>query len=149
MKNLKIKFGKYFKFKNTINGTDYFLRIFFISIVFFSLLGIGILLGPINSAIAIIFIVLGCLFLIPFLWLGFATTYKRINAFFPGKAGWLLACTVAYSSIIEVFNPDNELNVENDSGDYQIYFLLFIPSLFWNLYLLFGNSTFKKPNHIG
>ena len=92
MKNLKIKFGKYFKFKNTINGTDYFLRIFFISIVFFSLLGIGILLGPINSAIAIIFIVLGCLFLIPFLWLGFATTYKRINAF-PGKAGWLLACT--------------------------------------------------------
>ena len=144
-----MKFGKYFKFKNTINGTDYFLRIFFISIVFFSLLGIGILLGPINSAIAIIFIVLGCLFLIPFLWLGFATTYKRINAFFPGKAGWLLACTVAYSSIIEVFNPDNELNVENDSGDYQIYFLLFIPSLFWNLYLLFGNSTFKKPNHIG
>tara|TARA_B100000768_G_scaffold61521_1_gene59611 strand:- start:543 stop:992 length:450 start_codon:yes stop_codon:yes gene_type:complete len=149
MKNLKMKFCKYFKFKNTINGTDYFLRIFFISIVFFSLLGIGILLGPINSAIAIIFIVLGCLFLIPFLWLGFATTYKRINAFFPGKAGWLLACTVAYSSIIEVFNPDNELNVENDSGDYQIYFLLFIPSLFWNLYLLFGNSTFKKPNHIG
>ena len=144
-----MKFYKYFKFKNTINGTDYFLRIFFISIVFFSLLGIGILLGPINSAIAIIFIVLGCLFLIPFLWLGFATTYKRINAFFPGKAGWLLACTVAYSSIIEVFNPDNELNVENDSGDYQIYFLLFIPSLFWNLYLLFGNSTFKKPNHIG
>ena len=149
MKNLKMKFCKYFKFKNTINGTDYFLRIFFISIVFFSLVGIGILLGPINSAIAIIFIVLGCLFLIPFLWLGFATTYKRINAFFPGKAGWLLACTVAYSSIIEVFNPDNELNVENDSGDYQIYFLLFIPSLFWNLYLLFGNSTFKKPNHIG
>ena len=149
MKNLKMKFGKYFKFKNTINGIDYFLRIFFVSIVFFSLLGLGILLLEINLALAIIFIVLGCLFLIPFLWLGFATTYKRINAFFPGKAGWLLACTVAYSSIIEVFNPDNELNVENDSGDYQIYFLLFIPSLFWNLYLLFGNSTFKKPNHIG
>ena len=118
MKNLKMKFGKYFKFKNTINGIDYFLRIFFVSIVFFSLLGLGILLLEINLALAIIFIVLGCLFLIPFLWLGFATTYKRINAFFPGKAGWLLACTIAYSFIIENFNPNNELNFESGSGDY-------------------------------
>ena len=149
MKNLKMKFGKYFKFKNTINGIDYFLRIFFVSIVFFSLLGLGILLLEINLALAIIFIVLGCLFLIPFLWLGFATTYKRINAFFPGKAGWLLACTIAYSFIIENFNPNNELNIESDSGDYQMYLILFIPSFFWNLYLLFGNSPVKKNNHIG
>ena len=149
MKNLKMKFGKYFKFKNTINGIDYFLRIFFVSIVFFSLLGLGILLLEINLAIAIIFIVLGCLFLIPFLWLGFATTYKRINAFFPGKAGWLLACTVAYSFIIENFNPNNELNIESGSGDYQMYLILFIPSFFWNLYLLFGNSPVEKNNHIG
>tara|TARA_B110000003_G_scaffold19686_1_gene19178 strand:- start:69 stop:518 length:450 start_codon:yes stop_codon:yes gene_type:complete len=149
MKNLKMKFGKYFKFKNTINGIDYFLRIFFVSIVFFSLLGLGILLLEINLALAIIFIVLGCLFLIPFLWLGFATTYKRINAFFPGKAGWLLACTIAYSFIIENFNPNNELNIESDSGDYQMYLILFIPSFFWNLYLLFGNSPVEKNNHIG
>ena len=26
MKKLKEKFGKYFQFKNTINGTNYFLR---------------------------------------------------------------------------------------------------------------------------
>ena len=149
MKNLKMKFGKYFKFKNTINGIDYFLRIIFVSIVFFSLLGLGILLLEINLAIAIIFIVLGCLFLIPFLWLGFATTYKRINAFFPGKAGWLLACTVAYSFIIENFNPNNELNIESGSGDYQMYLILFIPYFFWNLYLLFGNSSTEKNNHIG
>ena len=149
MKNLKMKFGKYFKFKNTINGIDYFLRIFFVSIVFFSLLGLGILLLEINLALAIIFIVLGCLFLIPFLWLGFATTYKRINTFFPGKAGWLLACTIAYSFIIENFNPNNELNIESDSGDYQMYLILFIPSFFWNLYLLFGNSPVEKNNHIG
>ena len=149
MKNLKMKFGKYFKFKNTINGIDYFLRIIFVSIVFFSLLGLGILLLEINLAIAIIFIVLGCLFLIPFLWLGFATTYKRINAFFPGKAGWLLACTIAYSFIIENFNPNNELNIESGSGDYQMYLILFIPSFFWNLYLLFGNSPVEKNNHIG
>ena len=149
MKNLKMKFGKYFKFKNTINGIDYFLRIFFVSIVFFSLLGLGILLLEINLALAIIFIVLGCLFLIPFLWLGFATTYKRINAFFPGKAGWLLACTIAYSFIIENFNPNNELNIESGSGDYQMYLILFIPYFFWNLYLLFGNSSTEKNNHIG
>ena len=149
MKNLKMKFGKYFKFKNTINGIDYFLRIIFVSIVFFSLLGLGILLLEINLAIAIIFIVLGCLFLIPFLWLGFATTYKRINAFFPGKAGWLLAFTVAYSFIIENFNPNNELNIESGSGDYQMYLILFIPSFVWNLYLLFGNSPTEKNNHIG
>ena len=149
MKNLKMKFGKYFKFKNTINGIDYFLRIIFVSIVFFSLLGLGVLSLEINLAIAIIFIVLGCLFLIPFLWLGFATTYKRINAFFPGKAGWLLACTVAYSFIIENFNPNNELNIESGSGDYQMYLILFIPSFFWNLYLLFGNSPVEKNNHIG
>ena len=149
MKNLKMKFGKYFKFKNTINGIDYFLRIIFVSIVFFSLLGLGILLLEINLAIAIIFIVLGCLFLLPFLWLGFATTYKRINAFFPGKAGWLLACTVAYSFIIENFNPNNEVNIESGSGDYQMYLILFIPSFFWNLYLLFGNSPVEKNNHIG
>ena len=149
MKNLKMKFGKYFKFKNTINGIDYFLRIFFVSIVFFYLLGLGILLLEINLALAIIFIVLGCLFLIPFLWLGFATTYKRINAFFPGKAGWLLACTIAYSFIIENFNPNNELNFESGSGDYQMYLILFIPSFFWNLYLLFGNSPVEKNNHIG
>ena len=149
MKNLKMKFGKYFKFKNTINGIDYFLRIFFVSIVFFSLLGLGILLLEINLALAIIFIVLGCLLLIPFLLLGLATTYKRINAFYPGKAGWLLACTVAYSFIIENFNPNNELNIESGSGDYQMYLILFIPSFFWNLYLLFGNSPVEKNNHIG
>ena len=57
MKNLKMKFGKYFKFKNTINGIDYFLRIIFVSIVFFSLLGLGILLLEINLAIAIIFMI--------------------------------------------------------------------------------------------
>jgi uncharacterized membrane protein YhaH (DUF805 family) len=144
-----MKFGKYFKFKNTINGIDYFLRIFFVSIVFFSLLGLGILLLETNLALAIIFIVLGCLLLIPFLLLGLATTYKRINAFYPGKAGWLLACTVAYSFIIENFNPNNELNIESGSGDYQMYLILFIPYFFWNLYLLFGNSPVEKNNHIG
>ena len=149
MNNLKIKFGKYFKFKNTINGTDYFCRVFFSFMVLASVLGMGFLFLKINLTIAIIFIVLAFLFLIPFLWLSFASTYKRINAFFPGKAGWLLACTVGYSFIIEVFNPENDQNMESGSGDLQIYLLLFIPSFFWNVYLLFGNSPIEKNNHIG
>ena len=48
MKYLKEKFGKYFQFKNTINGTDYFLRglailLFIIPIAIFVGVGIGIL----------------------------------------------------------------------------------------------------------
>jgi hypothetical protein len=33
------------------------------------------------------------------------------------------------------------------NGDYITYLVLFIPSLVWSLYLLFGNSKVKK--HIG
>ena len=149
MKNLKNRLGKYFKFKNTINGTNYFLRILTSIILFFSVLGLGILLLESYPVLGIIFVVLGCLFIIPFLWFGFATTYKRINAFFPGKAGWLLACTIIYPLIIEAFNPENELNNEIGRGDLKIFFLLSIPNFIWNLYLLFGNSPIEKNNHIG
>ena len=152
MSKFKKKFGKYFEFKNTTNGTDYFLRglatiLFLIPIGIF--VGIGIAILNSQPVIAAILIGLASLTLVPMIWFSLATSYKRINAFFPGKAGWLLACTVAYSFIIENFNPNNELNIESGSGDYQIYLILFIPSFFWNLYLLFGNSPTEKNNHIG
>ena len=138
MDKLKTKFGKYFQFKNTTNGTDYFLRglaliLFIIPIGIF--VGIGIALLPSNPAIAGLLVGLGALILIPMIWFSLATTYKRINAFFPNNAGWLLAATFVYSFILEAFNPQNALNV------------LAIPSLIWSLYLLFGNSKVKK--HIG
>ena len=156
MKYLKEKFGKYFQFKNTTNGTDYLLRglatvLFFIPIGIF--LGIGVALIESDLIIAGLLIMLGCLFLIPMIWFSLASTYKRINAFFPGKAGWLVAVTFIYSFILEGFNPNNGMEQLNESagtlpnGDYTTYLVLFIPSLVWSLYLLFGNSKVKK--HIG
>jgi len=156
MKYLKEKFGKYFQFKNTTNGTDYLLRglatvLFFIPIGIF--LGIGVALIESDLIIAGLLIMLGCLFLIPMIWFSLASTYKRINAFFPGKAGWLVAVTFIYSFILEGFNPNSGMEQLNESagtlpnGDYTTYLVLFIPSLVWSLYLLFGNSKVKK--HIG
>ena len=156
MNKLKTKFGKYFQFKNTTNGTDYFLRglaliLFIIPIGIF--VGIGIALLPSNPAIAGLLVGLGALILIPMIWFSLATTYKRINAFFPNNAGWLLAATFVYSFILEAFNPQNALNALDTpagtlpNGDYITYLVLAIPSLIWSLYLLFGNSKVKK--HIG
>ena len=87
------------------------------------------------------------------IWFSLATSYKRINAFFPGKAGWLVAVTFIYSFILEAFNPTQSMNLLDEpagtlpNGDYITYLVLFIPSLVWSLYLLFGNSKVKK--HIG
>jgi len=158
MKYLKEKFGKYFQFKNTINGTDYFLRglailLFVIPMAIFIGVGVGIISAGGNTLLAGILVLLGALLLIPMIWFSLATSYKRINAFFPGKAGWLVAVTFVYSMILEGFNPNNGMAQLNESaptlpnGDYITYVVLFIPSLIWSLYLLFGNSKVKK--HIG
>ena len=158
MKYLKEKFGKYFQFKNTINGTDYFLRalailLFVIPMAIFIGVGVGIIYAGGNTLLAGILVLLGVLLMIPMIWFSLATSYKRINAFFPGKAGWLVAVTFVYSIILEGFNPNNGMAQFNESaptlsnGDYITYVVLFIPSLIWSLYLLFGNSKVKK--HIG
>ena len=156
MDKLKNKFGKYFQFKNTINGTDYFLRglamiLFVIPIGLF--LGVGIALLKTNVVLAGALVAIGALGVIPMMWFSLATTYKRINAFFPSKAGWLVAVAFIYSFILEGFNPNNGMAQLNESagtlpnGDYITYLVLFIPSLVWSLYLLFGNSKIEK--HIG
>ena len=156
MSKLKNKFGKYFQFKNTTNGTDYFLRglatvLFLIPIGLF--VGIGLAILNSQPVIATILIGLACLTLVPMIWFSLATSYKRINAFFPGKAGWLVAVTFIYSFILEAFNPTQSMNLLDEpagtlpNGDYITYLVLFIPSLVWSLYLLFGNSKVKK--HIG
>ena len=157
MKYLKERFGYYFQFKNTLNGTDYFFRglgaiLFFFPIGIF--VGIGIaLIGSDLKVAGIISIILGILFIIPMIWFSLATSYKRINAFFPNKAGWLLACTFIYTFVLEGFNPQNAINVLDTpaptlpNGDYITYFILAVPYFGWSLYLLFGNSKVKK--HIG
>ncbi len=156
MNKLKNKFGKYFEFKNTTNGTDYLLRglatiLFLIPIGIF--VGIGLAILNSQPVIAAILIGLASLTLVPMIWFSLATSYKRINAFFPGKAGWLVAVTFIYSFILEGFNPTQSMNLLDEpagtlpNGDYITYLVLLIPSLVWSLYLLFGNSKVKK--HIG
>ncbi len=150
MSKLKEKFGKYFQFKNTINGTDYFLRglfnlVFLIPIVIF--VGVGVALITTNAVLAGLLVGIGCGFLVPLIWFSLATIYKRINAFFPNKTGWLVAATFIYSFILEGFNPLGGINVESGGGDWSVYVILSIPYLAWSLYLLFGNSKVKK--HIG
>jgi uncharacterized membrane protein YhaH (DUF805 family) len=157
MKYLKERFGYYFQFKNTLNGTDYFFRglgavLFFFPIGIFVGIGIALIAADLKVA-GIISIVLGSLFIIPMFWFSLATTYKRINAFFPGKAGWLLAVTFVYSLLVEGLNPNQSLNLLDEpaptlpNGDYITFIVFAIPGLIWSLYLLFGNSKVKK--HIG
>ena len=157
MKYLKERFGYYFQFKNTLNGTDYFFRglgavLFFFPIGIFVGIGIALIAADLKVA-GIISIILGSLFIIPMFWFSLATTYKRINAFFPGKAGWLLAVTFVYSLLVEGLNPNQSLNLLDEpaptlpNGDYITFIVFAIPGLIWSLYLLFGNSKVKK--HIG
>ena len=157
MKYLKEKFGKYFEFKNTINGTDYFLRglamlLFVIPIGI--LVGVGVVLITTNIALASILILLAALLVIPMLWFSLATTYKRINAFFPKRATLLTVLTFLFSFVVEGLNPNGGANMDLENPapyvnpvESPIYLVLLLVSLVWSLYLLFGNSKVKK--HIG
>jgi len=159
MNYLKTKFGKYFQFKNTINGTDYFLRglamlLFIIPIGILIGVGVGIISAGGNAVLAGILVLLGALLTIPMIWFSLATTYKRINAFFPNKATLLTVLTFLFSFVLEGFNPNSGANfdLENPTPmvsplDSPIYIVLLLVSLVWSFYLLLGNSKVKK--HIG
>ena len=153
MKYLKEKFGKYFQFKNTINGTDYFLRglatiLFVIPIGVF--MGIGLTTMSANALIGSLLVLLGCLFIIPMIWFSLATNYKRINAFFPKQATLLTILTFLWSGIGEAFNPNSGVqpgdNFVNPASS-PIYIVVVLIGVVWSFYLLLGNSKVKK--HIG
>ena len=157
MKYLRDRFGKYFEFKNTINGTNYFLRGTFGFLIFFVpisiLFGIFYYLSTIlDSPNLILVTVLGILILllelflvILMFWFVFATTYKRINAFLNRNVGLLTICTHIYSIMLQVFNPNNEII----KVGYTTYLIAGIPYFVWWLYLTFGNSGIERENHIG
>ena len=157
MKFLRERFGKYFEFKNTINGTNYFLRGTFGFLIFFVpisiLFGIFYYLSTIlDSPNLILVTVLGILILllelflvILMFWFVFATTYKRINAFLNKNVGLLTICTHIYSIMLKVFNPNNEII----KVGYTTYLIAGIPYFVWWLYLTFGNSGIERENHIG
>ena len=153
MSKLKEKFGKYFEFKNTIDGMTYFLRglatiLFAIPIGIF--MGIGIVTMAANVLVGSLLVLLGCLFIIPMIWFSLATSYKRINAFFPKQATLLTILTFLWSGIGEVFNPNSGVqpgdNFVNPATS-PIYIVIILVGLIWSFYLLFGNSKVKK--HIG
>ena len=157
MKYLRKRFGKYFEFKNTINGTQYFLRGTFGFLIFFIpiciLFGIFYYLSTIlDSPNLILVTILGILILllelflvILMFWFVFATTYKRINAFLNKNVGLLTICTHIYSIMLQVFNPNNEII----KVGYTTYLIAGIPYFVWWLYLTFGNSGIERENHIG
>ena len=152
MSKLKEKFGKYFQFKNTINGMDYFLRglaTLLFAIPMGILMGVGFVVMTSNVVVGGLLILLGCLFIIPMIWFSLATTYKRINAFFPKQATLLTILTFISSGIAEVFNPNSgaELGEFVSPAESPMYLVILVVSLVWSLYLLFGNSKVKK--HIG
>ena len=87
MSKLKKKFGKYFEFKNTTNGKNYFLRglvgaLFLIPMAIIAGIGLGVMMAGAHI-LGIILIIIGSLVIIPYIWFALATTYKRINGFFP------------------------------------------------------------------
>jgi hypothetical protein len=153
MSKLKEKFGKYFEFKNTIDGMTYFLRglatiLFAIPIGIF--MGIGIVTMEANVLVGSLLVLLGCLFIIPMIWFSLATSYKRINAFFPKQATLLTILTFLWSGIGEVFNPNSGVQPGDDfvnPASSPIYIVILLIGLVWSFYLLLGNSKVKK--HIG
>ena len=152
MSKLKEKFGKYFQFKNTINGMDYFLRglaTLLFAIPMGILMGVGFVVMTSNVVVGSLLILLGCLFIIPMIWFSLATTYKRINAFFPKQATLLTILTFISSGIAEVFNPNSgaEIGEFVSPAESPMYIVILVVSFVWSLYLLFGNS--KVDKHIG
>ena len=153
MSKLKEKFGKYFEFKNTIDGMSYFLRglatiLFAIPIGIF--VGVGIVTMAANVLVGSLLVLLGCLFIIPMIWFSLATTYKRINAFFPKQATLLTILTFLWSGIGEVFNPNSGVQPGDDfvnPASSPFYIVVLLIGLVWSFYLLLGNSKVKK--HIG
>ena len=86
------------------------------------------------------------------IWFSLATTWKRINAFFPGKATLLTVLTFLLSSVTEGLNPNSgaEFGAQLVSPtESPIYIVLLIVGLVWSFYLLFGNSPIAKDKHIG
>ena len=131
----------------------YFLRglatiLFAIPIGIF--MGIGIVTMEANVLVGSLLILLGCLFIIPMIWFSLATTYKRINAFFPKQATLLTILTFLWSGIGEVFNPNSGVQPGDDfvnPASSPIYIVVLLIGLVWSFYLLLGNSKVKK--HIG
>ena len=73
-----------------------------------------------------------------YLWFSFATSWKRINAFWPQHTSQILIIYAAASIFGQLLDPQNGLNDSN-----VLFFAVGIPTSVFNLYLLFRNSKIK------
>ena len=147
MSKLKQKYGKYFTFNGTTNGTDYFIRGLVGGLVFLIpfaiLLGVGTFLSACGSPIlGIILILLSLGLFIPYIWFALATSWKRINAFWPNHATKILIAVFAVSFFTQPLDPQYGLN-----ESYLLWALVLLPQAVFSFYILFANSKVKK--HIG
>ena len=128
MQNLQ----KYFEFKGTISGTNYFLRNLIASVCSYTggyMAGYGI--GMNNLGL----ITLGLVVLTPAIWFQVATIYKRVNSLFTENASVIAASFVGMQVVSQFFQG------EPLGGLFNLVLLGF------GLYLLFKNSNVE--NHEG
>ena len=129
MNKLKKKYGKDFTFNVTTNGTDYFIRGFVGGLVFLIpfaiLLGAGTFLSVGGSPIlGIILILLSLGLFIPYIWFALATSWKRINAFWPNHATKILIAVFAASFFTQPLDPQYGLN-----ESYLLWALVLLPQV--------------------
>jgi uncharacterized membrane protein YhaH (DUF805 family) len=123
---------KYLEFKGTISGGDYIVRNLIASGLAFAggfVIGFGIGINDLFLTI------LGIILLTPTLWFSLATIYKRINAFYPDKAGEFTALFAILQMVSEFGKGETWATV--------ISIIIIISGLF----LIFKNSNIE--NHEG
>lgn len=124
---------KYFEFKGTINGLNYFLRNLVLSVLGFGV-GFGIGYSFAMGEIGLV-IVFASLFA-PVMWLQVATIYKRMLALFPKEAPLYTGGLVTLQLIHTAMSAESPFKP----------FLLLVLFIF-GLILIFKNSNIE--NHEG
>lgn len=124
---------KYFEFKGTINGLNYFLRNLVLGLLGFGVgFGIGYSIAMGNIGMVIVFASLFA----PVMWLQVATIYKRMLALFPKEAPLYTGGLVTLQLIQTAMGPDSSVK-----GILTLVLLIF------GLILIFKNSNIE--NHEG
>jgi uncharacterized membrane protein YhaH (DUF805 family) len=123
---------KYFRFKGTISGTNYFLRNLLSSALGFFM---GYMVGYGLSIENMGLIVLGLTLLAPTIWFSFASLYKRMNALL-GKDGTAATIALVSLQMINQFIGEGMFK-----GIFTLVFFII------GIFLIFSNSNIE--NHEG
>ena len=128
-----IQFEKYFRFSDTINGTNYILRQLLATV--FAFLGgfaVGVGIGQGYTILLILSIIVAA----GSIWLSLSTMYKRFEALHPNQAGVFT---------VSLFTLQTVSTGISDMGIIDVLVKLFLGIV--GLYLVFANS--KIENHEG